>query len=64
MFDYLRLYIYPGVQVQTANLNQLTPKQHADFCDYLSNYMNSLQSERSAVGSSALLIILMLSFIL
>ncbi|VDN95862.1 unnamed protein product [Rodentolepis nana] len=44
MFDYLRKFIYPGVEVQASNLQQLTPKQHADFCDYLKKYLKSLQT--------------------
>ncbi|EUB62286.1 Dynein heavy chain 5, axonemal [Echinococcus granulosus] len=44
MFDYLRNFILPGVQVQAANMHQLTPRQHDDYCDYLANYINSLET--------------------
>lgn len=50
MFDYLKKFILPGVQVQTANMHQLTPQQHDDYYDYLTNYINSLESRHVCLG--------------
>ncbi|BHF75291.1 Dynein heavy chain 5, axonemal [Sparganum proliferum] len=44
LYDYLNTYILPGMLTQKGNMNKLTPKEHADFCDFVQDYLRSMET--------------------
>ncbi|VDN09883.1 unnamed protein product [Dibothriocephalus latus] len=47
LFDYLSTYVLPGMLTQKGNMNKLTNKEHADFCDFVQDYLRSMESKQA-----------------